>query len=60
MARRDFLHAMVQSYGDVPDLVYFPGDMASIRSYFDYMQLEGDNPFGGGIAAQHFTPHCHL
>lgn len=45
MARRDFLHAMVQSYGDVPDLAYFPGDMASIRSYFDYMQLEGDDPF---------------
>ena len=45
MNKRQVLEAMVQSYGDVPDLTYFPGDMTSIRSYFDYMQEEGDDPF---------------
>lgn len=45
MAKRNVIDAMVQSYGDVPDLTYFPGDMADIRAYFDYMQAEGDGSF---------------
>lgn len=45
MGKRARYKTMVQSYGDVPDLTYFPGDMASIRSYFDYMQVAGDDSF---------------
>lgn len=45
MSKRDMLNAMVECYGNRPDLTYFPGDMTSIRSYFDYMQVEGDDAF---------------
>lgn len=43
--KKRIVESMVESYGCVPDVTYFPGDMLSIRSYFDHRQEEGDATF---------------